>query len=136
MVHGCQTTAEQQMRANLYNKLAERKGFVVLYPDIDALGPLQPGPTNRCWRFPVPNSWVRGQGDAAALAGMTRAVMAHWNVDSERVYMMGMSAGSFMTASMAAAYPDLYAAAGEMAQSLLARMHKQPTKRKRAKGPS
>jgi poly(hydroxyalkanoate) depolymerase family esterase len=115
MVHGCQTTAEQQMRANLYNQLAERERFVVLYPDVDAGATLQPGPTARCWRFPSPASWVRDQGDAAALAGMTRAVMSRWRIDPERVYMMGMSAGSFMTSIMAAAYPDLYAAVGLMA---------------------
>ena len=33
-----QTTAEQEMRVTLYNQLAEREGFVVLYPDVDALG--------------------------------------------------------------------------------------------------
>ncbi|MCW3014948.1 MAG: hypothetical protein JWO02_2040 [Solirubrobacterales bacterium] len=110
MTHGCQTTADQQMRANLYNRVAERERFVVLYPDVDATATLQPGPTERCWRFPVPTSWHRDSGDAAALAGMTRAVMARWRIDPERVYMVGMSAGAFMTSIMAAAYPDLYAA--------------------------
>jgi poly(hydroxyalkanoate) depolymerase family esterase len=112
MVHGCQTTAYEQMEANQYNPLADEKGFVVLYPDIDATGGLQPGPTVNCWRFFDPDSWLRGQGDAARLAGMTEAVMARWNIDPQRVYMMGMSAGSFMTSIMAAAYPDLYAAVG------------------------
>jgi poly(hydroxyalkanoate) depolymerase family esterase len=115
MVHGCQTTAEEQMRANLYNPLAERKGFVVLYPDVTAAEAAQPGPTARCWRFPNPESWHRGSGDAAALAGMTRAAMTRLSIDPQRVYMMGMSAGSFMTSIMAAAYPDLYAAVGIMA---------------------
>ncbi|MEA2347654.1 MAG: hypothetical protein QOG62_1441 [Thermoleophilaceae bacterium] len=115
MTHGCQTTADEQMRANLYNQLAERKGFIVLYPDIDPLGNLQPGPLNKCWRFILPNSWTRGSGDAAAIAGMTRAVIADHDIDPGRVYMMGMSAGAFMSSIMIAAYPDLYAAAGIMA---------------------
>jgi poly(hydroxyalkanoate) depolymerase family esterase len=110
MTHGCQTTAEQQLRANLYNPVAEREGFVILYPDVDAVEAAQPGPTQRCWQFPNPASWHRGSGDAAAIAGMTRTVMARWRVDPERVYMVGMSAGSFMTSIMAAAYPDLFAA--------------------------
>jgi poly(hydroxyalkanoate) depolymerase family esterase len=110
MVHGCQTTAYQQMRANLINQLAERKGFLVLYPDIDALGRQQPGPTQNCWRFPAPTSWQRGQGDAAAIAGMTQAVIRRWNIDPQRVYLSGMSAGGFMTSILAAAYPDVYAA--------------------------
>ncbi|MEA2166801.1 MAG: hypothetical protein QOF76_101, partial [Solirubrobacteraceae bacterium] len=59
---------------------------------------------------PLSSSWHRGSGDPAAIAGMTEAVMAGWNIDAERVYMVGMSAGSFMTSIMAAAYPDLFAA--------------------------
>jgi len=110
MTHGCQTTADQQMRANLFNPLAERDGFVVLYPDVDAAEASQPGPLRNCWQFPLPTSWHRDAGDPAAIAGMTRAVMARWQIDPERVYMAGMSAGSFMTSIMAAAYPDLFAA--------------------------
>src|SRR3954453_5164396 len=112
MVHGCQTTAEQQMRANLYNPIAEREGFVVLYPDVDALGRAQPGPANQCWKFPSPPAWTRDSSDAGAIADITRAAMATRAVDPERVYLAGMSAGGFMTSIEAAAYPDLYAAVG------------------------
>ena len=84
----------------------------MVYPDIDEAGTQQPGPLRNCWRFFNANSWHRGQGDAGALAGITRSVMERRNVDPERVYLMGMSAGGFMTSIMAAAYPDLYAAVG------------------------
>ena len=112
MVHGCQTTAEEQMKANLYNPIAEREGFVVLYPDVDAVGRAQPGPLNQCWKFPLPTAWTRDSSDAAAIADMTRAVMATMAIDPERVYLVGMSAGGFMTSIDAAAYPDLFAAVG------------------------
>jgi poly(hydroxyalkanoate) depolymerase family esterase len=112
MVHGCQTTAEQQMKANLYNPIAEREGFVVLYPDVDALGRAQPGPANQCWKFPYPESWSRDNSDAAGIADMTRAVSAKMAIDPERVYLVGMSAGGFMASIEAAAYPDLFAAVG------------------------
>lgn len=115
MAHGCQTTASEQMRANLYNRLAERKGFVVAYPDTDADEISQPGPLARCWQFPLPEDWHRGTADPQAIAEITRAVMGRWNINRQRVYLMGMSAGSFMTSIMAAAYPDLYAAVGIMA---------------------
>ena len=110
MTHGCQTTAEQQMRANLYNRVAERHGFVVLYPDVTEAHAEQPGPLSRCWQFFNSESWHHGQGDAAAIAGMTETVMADRSIDPQRVYMVGMSAGSFMTSIMAAAYPRLFAA--------------------------
>ena len=105
MTHGCQTTAEQQMRANLYNQLAEREGFVVMYPDVDAEAASRTGPLARCWRFYESESWHRDAGDAAAIAGMTRETMGSLNIDPERVYAMGMSAGGFMTSILAAAYP-------------------------------
>lgn len=111
-VHGCQTTAEQHMKSTLFNRLAEREGFVVLYPDVDELGRLQPGPANQCWKFPYPPAWMRGQSDAGAIADMTRAVMAKRAIDSERVYIVGTSAGGLMAAIEAAAYPDLFAAVG------------------------
>lgn len=120
MLHGCTTTAYQQMEANLYNPLADQKGFVVAYPDTNAIENAQPGPTARCWQFPDPQDWVRGEDDGAAIAGITHDVMQAWNIDPQRVYVMGMSAGAFLSADLAAEYPDLYAASGENAGSAYA----------------
>jgi poly(hydroxyalkanoate) depolymerase family esterase len=112
MVHGCQTTAEQEMRVTGYNRLAEREGFVVLYPDVDATGRQLPGPLNQCWKFFDPTTYFRDNSDSAAIAAMTRTVMSSRKIDSERVYLVGASAGGLMTSAGAATYPDLYAAVG------------------------
>lgn len=109
VVHGCQTTADQQAAVSGYAPLADRRRFIVLYPDVDATGEAR----NRCWRAVVsPQSEGRGQGDAGAIAAMTRAAIARFGADPERVYAIGISAGGFETAILAAAYPDLYAAVG------------------------
>ena len=55
------------------------------------------------------------EGDGAVVAGITRGVMSRWNIGRQRVYVMGMSAGAFLSADLAAEYPDLYAASGENA---------------------
>lgn len=115
MLHGCQTTAFQQMKANRYNALADRKHFVVAYPDTDQVENAQPGPTHRCWQFPAPLDWQRGEGDGAVVAAITRRVMRSWHINHQRVYVMGMSAGSFLSADVAAEYPDIFAASGENA---------------------
>ena len=114
LAHGCMTTAEQQMGSTQFNKVAEREGFLIAYPDVDDALTQLPQPLKNCWRFYDPGSHHRDMGDAAALAGITREVMNDNKVDPERVYMSGMSAGGFMTSIMAAAYPDLYAAVGVM----------------------
>jgi poly(hydroxyalkanoate) depolymerase family esterase len=117
MVHGCQTTAEQEMRLTLFNRVAEREGFVVLYPEVDATGQELPGPLNHCWKFFDPSAYFRGNSDPAAIAEMTRSVMHERAIDGERVYLVGVSAGGLMAAVGAAAYSDLYAAVGLVASA-------------------
>jgi poly(hydroxyalkanoate) depolymerase family esterase len=110
MVHGCQTSAEQQQNASLIDEVADREGFIVLYPDVNPIEANQPGPLRNCWQFPLPTTWNRGLSDPYAIATMTQRVMTEWSVDPDRVYIAGMSAGAFMTSIMAATYPELYAA--------------------------
>jgi poly(3-hydroxybutyrate) depolymerase len=112
MVHGCGTTAYQQMQANLLNPIADRERFIVAYPDNGG----------QCWRAVSedatldaagrPNTTRGGGGDADIIAGMTRQVIDAYGVDTERVYMIGMSSGAFQTSATVASYPELYAAAG------------------------
>jgi poly(hydroxyalkanoate) depolymerase family esterase len=109
VVHGCGTTANEQAQASNYDPLAEQNDFIVLYPDN---GRIDTNPA-RCWRaLTAPQLEGRGRGDAAAIAGMTRAIMRAWSIDSSRVYVIGMSSGAFEVPILGAAYPDLYAAIG------------------------
>jgi len=117
MVHGCGTTAEQQMKVSLYNRLAERKRFIVLYPDVDAISRSLPGPLHQCWKFFDPLSYSRDSGDAAAIADMTRFAMDRRSVNPQRVYLAGISAGGLMASVEAAAYSDIYAAVGIMSSA-------------------
>ena len=110
VLHGCDMTADQMAAASQYDALAERDRFIVLYPDVDALDADTYG---RCWRgIWAPDLEGRGVGDAGAIADMTRAVIRGWHADPGRVYAIGISAGGFETAILAAYYPDLYAAIG------------------------
>jgi poly(hydroxyalkanoate) depolymerase family esterase len=115
MVHGCETTAAEQMGANLYNPLADKDHFVVMYPDSDPSENALPGPLRRCWMFYNPLNYSASGPDTSAIADMTMKVMSNWNIDAQRVYLMGMSAGAFMSAYLAGEYPQLYAASGENA---------------------
>lgn len=112
MLHGCSTSAEQQMLVNGLNPLADREGFAVLYPDVTPLH------ARHCWRavFGSPADRSRGAGgDADAIAAMVQTVLDSQPVDPQRVYLMGMSSGGFAAASTAAAWPELFAAVGVVA---------------------
>lgn len=112
VAHGCQTTAAQEEALTNFDQLADRKGFVVLYPEDDSLSQNLPGPIKQCFKFFYPQFYFRGFADTAAVAQMTREVMAARDIDPQRVYLVGVSGGGLLTSASAGAYPDLYAAVG------------------------
>lgn len=112
MAHGCQTTAAQEEQITGFDRLADRDGFVVLYPEDDAISQHTPGPVNECFKFVYPPVYFRGFADTAAIAQMTRTVIQDRHIDAQRVYLVGVSGGGLITSASAGAYPDLYAAVG------------------------
>jgi poly(hydroxyalkanoate) depolymerase family esterase len=112
VAHGCQTTAAQEEALTNFDQLADRDGFVVLYPEDDSLSQNLPGPIKQCFKFFYPQMYFRGFADTAAVAQMTRTVMRTRAIDPQRVYMVGVSGGGLLTSASAGAYPDLYAAVG------------------------
>lgn len=107
MLHGCTQDPADFAAGTGMNALAREQGFAVLYPAQTASAN-----PSRCWNWFKHNHQRRGSGEAAVLAGMTRAVLAEHRLDPRRVYVAGLSAGGAMAAILGRAYPDLYAAVG------------------------
>ncbi len=107
MLHGCTQDPDDFAKGTGMNALAREQGFAVLYP-----AQAQSANPSRCWNWFKRNHQQRDHGEAAVLAGMTRAVLAGHGLDPRRVYVAGLSAGGAMAAILGQAYPDLYAAVG------------------------
>lgn len=107
MLHGCTQDADQFATSTRMNALADREGFLVLYPTQSALAN-----PRRCWNWFMPAHQGRGQGEPAAIAGLVEAIARQHDVDARRVYVAGLSAGGAMATVLGAAYPDVFAAVG------------------------
>lgn len=113
LLHGCNATAYQQLEASNYDPLADRSGFVVLYPEVTQAEATKPGFSAYCWNDMDRADWTRGTGDPAAIVAQTRRVISAWSIDPKRVYLAGMSSGAYLAADMAASYPDVFAAVAQ-----------------------
>jgi poly(hydroxyalkanoate) depolymerase family esterase len=107
---GCTETGAAFERLTGLSRVAERRGFIVVYPEQSILA--NPG---LCWNWPLGVNQVRGSGEPSIIAGITDAVRSRYPIDPRRIFVTGASAGGVLSVIMAVTYPDVYAAAGVVA---------------------
>ena len=107
LLHGCTQDPDDIARGTRVTELADKLNLLVLLPE-------QPETANpkKCWTWYDAAHQRRDAGEPSLIAGMTRQTLGDWAVDSQRVYITGISAGAAMASVMAIAYADVFAAAG------------------------
>lgn len=109
-MHGCtQTAADYHAHAG-WRDLADRAKFAVIYPEQRTTNNL-----NRCFNWFQPGDSDRGQGEAASIRQMVAHAVTTYDLNPDRVFATGLSAGGAMTANLLADYPDVFRAGAIMA---------------------
>ncbi len=120
-LHGCLQDGAAAETGTKWSKLADELHFAVVYPsqdtgadDVDTIFRSLDGSANGtgCWNWFRPEAQERDAGEPGAIAGITREVMASYNIDPRYVFVIGASAGADMAVTLAATYPDLYTGFG------------------------
>ena len=103
-IHFCNGNAQAYFTYSPYANLADSKGFIVLYPSSPWSG--------TCWDVSSKASLTHnGGGDSNAIANFVTWALNKYNGDPKKVFVTGTSSGAMMTNVIAAAYPDMFAAA-------------------------
>jgi len=105
VLHGCTHDAKDMAEISGMNEVAKANKFLVAYPEQSRLANLM-----KCWNWFKPNHQTRGAGEPSILAAVVDQICSSHNVDRDRVYVVGVSAGGAMASILAATYPDLFEA--------------------------
>jgi poly(hydroxyalkanoate) depolymerase family esterase len=114
VLHGCLQNERNMIDETRFTELAQRDGFIVVFPFITS-HPFVPPRAQNCWGFFIEQHRHEGLGEPADLRRIFDAVEDEFPVDPDRRYVAGLSSGAAMAVVMAVAYSEDIAAAGAVA---------------------
>jgi feruloyl esterase len=89
-------------------RLAEKYQFYVIFPD-------KGSQAFQWYAFFGTSGIGRNDMEPSAIAQMVKDMQAKYNIDPEKIFVNGLSAGAYMAVVMLATYPDLFSAGSTFA---------------------
>ena len=117
-LHGCRQDAEDFAHGTRFDVLAERYGFIVVYPEQD-----ERANGHRCWNWFLPENQRRDGPEPAKILALAEQIATTHSVDRARIFVVGLSAGASFAAVLAEQAPDVFSGAGLMAAVALHAAH-------------
>ncbi|GAA5187337.1 PHB depolymerase family esterase [Rugosimonospora acidiphila] len=106
-IHYCTGSGPDMFAATEFASLADRYGFIVVYPSAPRDG--------HCFDVSSPGALRHnGDSDPVGIVSMVRYVERHQHADAARVFATGLSSGAMMTNVLLGDYPDVFKAGSAM----------------------
>ena len=112
VLHGCRQTEQDMVDQTHFKALAEREGFIVVYPFVTSYDGAR---STNCWGFWFNSEIHEGAGEVEDLYQLAREVEGRYAIDPQRRYVTGLSSGGAMAVALAVARSEYFAAAGAAA---------------------
>lgn len=104
VLHGCTQTAAGYDHGSGWSRLADERGFVLLFPEQQ-----RSNNPNLCFNWFSPADSARDRGEALSIRHMIAAMVDAHGIDPSRVFITGLSAGGAMASILLATYPEVFA---------------------------
>ncbi|MHC4532638.1 MAG: PHB depolymerase family esterase [Planctomycetota bacterium] len=107
-LHGYSGTAASFEKRTDFSRIADREGFIVVYPNAIPFGPKQKQLWNGGGIYEI---WWAGQvDDVSFFVKLIDTVSSHYTIDPDRIFVFGNSSGGFMAHHLGARLPGRIAA--------------------------
>jgi poly(hydroxyalkanoate) depolymerase family esterase len=107
-VHYCTGSGPAMYSGTEYARLADRYGFIVIYPSVTR--------ASKCFDVSSPQALRRdGGSDPVGIKSMVDWVAQTYHADPGRIFATGISSGAMMTNVLLGDYPDVFAAGAAFA---------------------
>ncbi len=103
VLHGCTQMAKGCAEQTGWNKLAKLHQFYVLYPEQIILNNVE-----NCFNWYRAGDQSKDKGEPASIMQMIDYLKKNKNIDSTRIYIIGLSAGGAMSSIMMAVFPEVF----------------------------
>lgn len=101
VLHGCNQDAAEIAAGSGWNQLADYFGFYVLYPEQRASNNMF-----KCFNWFFDSDTEKDKGEMASIHEMVNFVQKNYSIDTNNVYVYGVSAGAITAVNYMAAYPS------------------------------
>ncbi len=112
VLHGCLQCDEQIQHVSNFDAIADKAGFVVVYPFVTSYSGLR---IKNCWGWWSKNQIEAGGGEVEDLWGIIEQVKAEFNIDRKRIHVAGLSSGAAMATAMMVVHGHKIASGGTVA---------------------